>query len=601
MKFRSAIRPITLVAALTLAAAPVVGCGGDDDDKKQTNNTLADTGGSDAGAEDTGSNDTGAEDTGSEDAAADDAGTEDTGAVDTGGEDTGPEDTGPALCAENERVEAGACVACDSGTVNAAGDDPTGPDTECFTDDDCYAVLGVDCEAYQEAYIKADSPYAQDFFGNAVDLSADGKTLVVGAFWDEPATEIPNFRSGMAYVFERDGTTWTQQAALVADNYDEGHKFGTSVAISGATIVVGATGVASSTGAAYVFDRDAQGDWIQTTMLQASNAGTEDEFGNAVDIDGDTIVVGAFKEDSKTRTIDGDGTNDEAPDSGAAYVFERDAQGAWAQSTYLKAANAGHEDWYGASVAIDGDTIAVGVRQDDSDSTGVDADASNNNLEDAGSVFVYTRDGQSWAQQAYIKASNAGRNDSFGYKLALAGDTLAVSAPGEKSGDSGVGADQNLDDLRTGAVYVFTRAGTSWSQQVYIKAPNNVSSYNPVFGQSIDLSASGDTLAVGAVLEGSDAAGLNGNMTNFQQSHTDSGAAYTFTRNAGTWTHDLYIKAPNSYGLQRFGQSLAISADADRLVVGAHHESGGSGGINGDMTDTSAGKAGAVYMQRIAR
>ncbi|MGM0556732.1 MAG: FG-GAP repeat protein [Myxococcota bacterium] len=586
--------PMILVAALLLAGSPMLGCGGGDEENNSANNVQTDTGGSDAG-EDTSTEDIGDEDTGTEDTGSADTGTEDTGEADTGTEDTGPE-----LCEANERVEAGACVACDDGEINVAGDDPTGPDTECFADDNCYAVLGVDCEAYDEAYIKSSDPYANDFFGNAVAVSDDGQTLVVGAFWDEPVTEAPNFKSGLVYIFVREGTTWMQQAKLAASNGGAGHYFGTSVSISGDTVVVGAPGFGDAAGAVYVFDRDPQGDWVQTEMLQASNNEFGDEFGKDVDIDGDTIVAGAWKEDSKTRVINGAGDNNEGPQSGAAYVFERDAQGAWAESTYLKASNAGQGDAYGTSVAIDGDTIAVGSRFDDSDSTGVDANASNNNLEDAGSVFVYARDGQSWAQQAYIKASNAGNSDGFGYRVGLAGDTLAVSAPGEQSGDSGVDADQNSDSLRTGAVYVFTRAGTSWSQQVYIKAPNNDTSYNPAFGQSIALSASGDTLAVGAVLERSAASGLDGNMTDFQQSHTDSGAVFTFTRDAGSWSEDLYIKAPNSYGLQRFGQSVAFSADAGRLAVGAHHDSSDSAGIDGEMTNSGAGKSGAAYMFRLA-
>jgi hypothetical protein len=513
-----------------------------------------------------------------------------------------------SLCEENERVEAGACVACEGGKVKPAGDDPSGPDTACFEQDDCYATIGVDCEAYDEAYIKTDTPYANEFFGNAIALSEDGETLVVGAFWDQPPELTPNARQGLVYVFERDGTTWSQKTILAADDGDDGHFFGTSVAISGDTIVVGAPGQGLTDqnlgpGAAYVFDRDAQGDWTQTTMLQASNPGPDDKFGREVAIDGDTIVVGAPGEDSKARIIDGAEDSDEALQSGAAYVFERDAQGSWTQSTYLKAANAGQEDAYGSSVGISGDTIAVGSRYDDSDSTGVDADASNNDLDDAGSVFVYTRDGQSWAQQAYIKASNAGNGDQFGYKVSLAGDTLAVSAPGERSDATGVGGDQNRDVLRTGAVYVFTRAGTSWSQQAYIKAPNNLVkgiNYNPAFSQSISLSTSGDTLAVGAVLERGAASGLDGDMTNIQSSRADSGAVYTFTRTAGTWAHALYIKAPNSAAQQRFGQSVAFSADAGRLAVGAHHESSDSSGIDGPLNTQGAGKSGAAYMFRLA-
>ncbi|MCS6971849.1 MAG: FG-GAP repeat protein, partial [Leptospiraceae bacterium] len=188
---------------------------------------------------------------------------------------------------------------------------------------------------------------------------------------------------------------WTQDAYLKASNIEANDQFGYSVAISGSTIVVGAPqedsnattiengdGLASgmnganNSGAVYVFKRDASGNWIQDAYLKASNAEANDEFGRAVAISGSTIVVGAYKEDSNQTTITNDdnsasGVNG-ANESGAVYVFKRDANGNWTQDAYLKASNAEAGDTFGHAVAISGSTIVVGAPQEDSNATTIE-------------------------------------------------------------------------------------------------------------------------------------------------------------------------------------------------------------------------------------
>src|SRR5262249_7132964 len=144
------------------------------------------------------------------------------------------------------------------------------------------------------------------------------------------------------------------------------------------------------------------------------------------------------------------------------------AGGVWTQQAYLKASNTEANDQFGVSVAISGNTLAVGAQFEAS--SGVQSD---NSAPGAGAVYVFTRTGTVWTQQAYLKASNADANDQFGVAVALAGDTLAVGAIGEASESQGVNHPGNNNNAPgTGAVYVFTRTSGTWSQEAYIKASN---------------------------------------------------------------------------------------------------------------------------------
>ena len=259
--------------------------------------------------------------------------------------------------------------------------------------------------------------------------------------------------------------------------------FGRALSISGDTFVVGAPGEASGatgvngdqsntdaqySGAAYVFTGSDQA-WSQQAYLKASNTGKSDEFGCAVALDGDTLVVGAPRESSSARGVDGDQSNDDAPHSGAVYIFGRTGQ-TWTQTAYLKASNADAEDGFGSSLALSGDTLVVGAFGESSGG----ADPTDNSAPNAGAVYVFERQASGWAETAYLKASNAEAGDGFG-GVALDGDTLVISAAGESSSARGVGGDQNNDDApSSGAAYVFQRgAAGSWSQIAYLKASNS--------------------------------------------------------------------------------------------------------------------------------
>jgi FG-GAP repeat protein len=335
----------------------------------------------------------------------------------------------------------------------------------------------------QQAYLKASNTDAFDFFGASVALSGD--TLAVGAANEDSGTVGVNPANGQAdnsasdagavYVFVRTGTTWTQQAYLKASNTGAGDVFGRSVALSGDTLAVGATGEASgavgvnpaggqadnsadNAGAVYVFVRTGT-TWTQQAYLKASNTEAQDIFGDSIALSGDTLAVGAYGEASGAIGINPPGrAYNSAALAGAVYVFVRTGT-TWTQQAYLKASNTDAFDFFGASVALSGDMLAVGAYSEDSGAVGVNPPGqADNSLGNAGAVYVFVRTGTMWTQQAYLKASNTGVDDLFGFSVALSGDTLAVGADLEASGATGVNPPGGQADNRTsgaGAVYVF--------------------------------------------------------------------------------------------------------------------------------------------------
>lgn len=264
-------------------------------------------------------------------------------------------------------------------------------------------------------------------------------------------------------------------------------------------------------------------------------------------------------------------------------------------STYVKASNTGANDYFGTRLALsaDGTTLAVGASTEDSNATGIGGVETNNATLEAGAVYVFTRVGSTWSQQAYVKASNTGVNDQFGYAVALSddGSTMAVGAVSEGSNATGIDGDQaNNTAPGSGAVYVFTRAGSTWSQQAYVKASNAVG----YFGCAVALAADGATLAVGARYEDSNATGIDGDQAN--TAAPDAGAAYVFVRVGTAWSQQAYVKASNARLNNNFGYTVAVSADGAMLAVGAPYESSNATGIDGDQTNTLAGASGAVYV-----
>ena len=283
------------------------------------------------------------------------------------------------------------------------------------------------------------------------------------------------------------------------------------------------------------------------------------------------------------------------------------------QLAYLKASNAEAADHFACggslpghignalAVSADGTTVAIGAPHESSAARGINGNQSDNSLYNSGAVYVYVRRGDTWTQQAYIKASNSGGSDMFGLSLSLSrdGNTLAVAAPWEASAATGVNGNQNDDSIpQAGAVYVFTRAGGAWSQQAYIKASNTGRKgtgddiEGDQFGFSLSLSGDGRTLAVGAVSEDSNAIGIDGAQNN--DTAASAGAVYVFVRNGATWTQQAYLKGSNNEAGDLFGYGVGLSDEGNSLAVAGYDEDGSGRSVN--APDDNAGNGtGAIY------
>jgi hypothetical protein len=363
----------------------------------------------------------------------------------------------------------------------------------------------------QQAKLVAGDGAVGDFFGFSVALSTN--TALVGAIFDDRGA---NVNQGSAYVFTRSGTAWTQQAQLLAADGEDRDEFGSSVALSGSTALVGArgddVGSSMSQGSAYVYTRSGS-TWTQQAQLVAADGTESDRFGNAVALSGDTALVGA--------AVDDIGAN---VNQGSAYVYVRSGS-TWTQQARLLAAAGAFGDQFGISVALSGDTVLIGALLDDSAQ---------------GSAYAFTRSGATWTQQAKLLATDGVANDQFGSAVALSGDVALVGA---QLDDVGTNVDQ-------GSAYVFTRSGALWTQQAQLLASDGAG--NEGFGISVAIS--GDTALVGAWL---DQAGV----TEFQ------GSAYVYVRSGSTWTQQAQLLAADGAMQDRFGISVALSGDT--ALVGA--------------------------------
>ena len=425
----------------------------------------------------------------------------------------------------------------------------------------------------QQAYLKASNPHPAAEFGHAVAISADGNTIAVSAFWEASAAtgingnqkdqSIPN--AGAVYVFTRRGATWTQQAYVKASNtgeaakgdtFAEGDQFGVSIALSddGSTLAVGALtedgsgfngdardNSAPNVGAVYVFNRTGTS-WAQTGYLKPANPDGEgqgaggafgDMFGYSVALsaDGRTLAVGSFDEDGSSRKINGPYDNARNA-AGAVYVFVKGSANTWMQQAYVKPDNVDAGDQFGVSVSLsdDGNTLLAGSLDDDCLATGVNPTMNCTGDQEAdistGAAHVFVRSGNTWSQQAFIKPHNTRENDWFGSRLVISGDgnTAAIPSP----------LTDGLDGktLEAGAVYLFTRTGTTWRQAAYIQG-SNTEAYDQ-FGGSVGLSRDGRVLVATALGEDSTARGVNGNEKD--NGADEAGAAYIFQITPGTTT-----------------------------------------------------------------
>lgn len=319
-----------------------------------------------------------------------------------------------------------------------------------------------------QAKLTAEDGDTRDYFGDAVAVSSDGTTALVGAATDED----PNGeRAGSAYVFERSNGEWHQRAKLIPDDGDGDDYFGVSVTISsdGTTALVGAQSDEDPNGdyagSAYVFRR-ANGEWSQQTKLTAEDGEPFAFFGISVAIssDGTTALVGGPNASS---------SNGES--GGATYVFGR-SEDKWTQRAKLTAGDGDSGDSFGDAVAVSGDgtTAVVGT-------TG--------NETPAGSAYVFERSNETWSQRTKFTAEDGDSADLFGNAVAMSSDgtTALVGAIGD--------GDPNGENA--GSVYAFRRSNDEWSQRTKLTAEDGDA--NDSFGDAVAVSSDGTTALVGAI------------------------------------------------------------------------------------------------------
>ncbi|PLY10169.1 MAG: hypothetical protein C0624_02440 [Desulfuromonas sp.] len=354
-----------------------------------------------------------------------------------------------------------------------------------------------------------------DYFGTSVDISGD--TAVVGADGDDDN----GYNAGAAYVYIRqaDGS-WLEHAKLLAADGSDGDHFGWSVAISGDTLIIGAYGDDDngfSSGSAYVFARQPAGSWTETAKLTAADGAGSDFFGFAVDLSGDTAVIGAYGDDDKGLW------------SGSAYIFSRQPEGTWAEEAKLLAPGGFGSDYFGFSVSISGDRAAIGSFGDD--------DLGYN----SGSSHIFSRQTYgSWIEEAKLLALDGTADDYFGYAIDIDGDTAVIGGLGD-----------GANGFRSGSAYVFTRqADGLWLGQAKLLAPDGAA--NDYF--SISVAISGDMAVIGSYQD---------NDNGFS-----SGSAYLFSRGTnGYWNQPVKLLSPDGAEYDYFGVSVAIFDNT--VLIGA--------------------------------
>jgi len=349
-------------------------------------------------------------------------------------------------------------------------------------------------------------------FGMTVDI--DGNTAAVGA----SGFRFSDFPLPVVCVYTREAANWTKEQCLSeedeAPNSDDGYGV---IAVSGNTLVVGAAfdvtnGVIG--GAVYVYVRDGH-TWSLQQKLFASDRANFDQFGIAVDIVGDTIVVGAH------------GDNDEGFQTGAVYVFRRNGT-TWTEEQKLKASDAAPDSAFGSSVALSEQTIAIGAPSESSGALS------------SGAVYVFVNDGTSWQQQGKIKANSAMNNQQLGSTVSVSGDTIVAAAPGELIGEP---ADDFNNVLSKGAVYIFDRTGTSWDHQKRFFERDR----NRTGGFAVRAAIDGDTIIVGD--------------PTYDAGARFTGAVYVFERKGNGWSLKHTLAANDGQFLQAMGFSIAVSGD----------------------------------------
>lgn len=520
----------------------------------------------------------------------------------------------------------------------------------------------------QQAYLKASNTeqpnlnsarvLPNDRFGYKVALSDDGNTLAVSSLLeDSPSTGIncnqanfetttvsssadpttgfiqaQDFNTGAVYVFTRSANEWTQDAYVKSSYFKTELRFGETLALSGdgKTLAVGATSDSLAFSGIAKYTASSVPECFE--YYPSSSSSTSNTSSSRSSTSSST----SSSSSSRSSSSYNGGAN-----SGSVHIFIRREDG-WIQESLVKNSNAQQGDAFGTSISLstDGNTMVVGAIGEDSQAKGVNGNQADNSCfypdrenqyvldlgcKEApyetyglnnGAAYVFTRSEGDWTQEAYLKPASTFFTTLFGASVDLSGDgnTLAVGAKGDTGVVINTDDPQNIDKnqvqeaaklLGSGSTYVFTRTGTTWAQQAYLRPSTTMAGGE--FGGDVSLSQDGNTLAVGSFREASNAKGINGDQGD--NSAARAGAVFVFKRDNSVWAQQSYVKASNTDSDDRFGLNVDVSADGKTMVVGAHREAGrgyaaASSGASSaasssgalDQNDNSATAAGAVYI-----
>lgn len=486
----------------------------------------------------------------------------------------------------------GECATCPAGASCGGPEDcAVGACAEGVCLDGCEATFGTTCAGVPITYFKGvNQPFS--IFGRAVAI--DGDVLAVsspqldrGETQDVGEVRIFHLVDG-AWTLEAIVSSPVDQSTLFGESIA---LQGDRLVVAAPWHSGGGRGVdpvegdpVFHSGAVYIFERDESG-WSQVAFLKPPNTHDDQQFGSSVALDGDRVAVGA-RWDAASSTADPDALD--APQSGAVFTYTLD-EGTWAAEAMVLPTILDEGDSFGTAVGLAGELLVVGAPDEDSTDTVIDGDASNNRGGGSGAVYAFRREGDAWVQEAYIKAFNANPGDALGEDLDFDGEWLVVAAPEEDGSGRVVDAENDNMAGEAGAAFVFHRdAAGVWTQDAYLKVSNGQD--RDKFGNGIALFAGG--VVVGAFLEDSDATGIEGPQSN--SAALDSGAAYVFRRLAdGSWRQSLYLKSPNTETGDYFGHYIAASGS--RVLIGATDEDGSGTGVNPPFDDTGD-TTGAAYL-----
>jgi hypothetical protein len=421
---------------------------------------------------------------------------------------------------------------------------------------------------YQEAKIYAGDRAASDYFGHSVDI--DDKYAIIGSIYEDH-----NYTDqGSAYIFERDGASWTQVAKIMANDRAASDHFGSAVAIDGNYAIVGSRyddDKGSNSGSAYIFKYDGT-NWIQEAKLTASDGQADDRFGEAVSIQDDIAIIGAFYHDTNLSN------------TGAAYIFKRNGT-SWTQMTKLTANDPAANDYFGHNLELSSQLAIVGAYGKDSENT------------DTGVAYIFKNISNDWVLVKKLTASDSQASDYFGHGISISDDYAAIGAHGVDDSGTNSGASYfyeltskaRITHINEYKGYNYEASGAMSSESIPITIINSNDGNITITANSsnITLVSNSDIIISGSAnntLSTPTVAGVPLNLTLFITSSqgqcgqtsilltvTDAnGLTDTKSFIYEIFPGEYFVTATDGYSNDYYGYDVAISNH--HAIVGAHYD-----------------------------